>query len=306
MPPAATIVVPTYARPDLVREAVDSALAQTVGDHEVVVVDDASPEAVSLPQHPRLRIVRLARNGGGAAARNAGLREARGRYVTYLDDDDRLRPTHLEVAFEALSATDMPAPVASLSGTAVMVGDDVRETRLPPTFGRGAHFGLEPLPPGRHFGTKATLVVEVEVLRSIGGWDEAFRSRVHTELFLRLNPACSILGIPTVTYEHRTHTGDRITADPVRREQSMLQLLDKHRAAFAAHRQAHAGMVFEQAMHMWLGGHRSAALAMWARSVRAHPGAAGRRTARALRERVAYARSGGASVAAAIGGAGSR
>jgi hypothetical protein len=283
-------VIPTYARLDQLREAVDSALGQTLGDSEVVVVDDGSPAPVRLPSHPRLRVVRLPRNRGGAAARNAGLHEARGRYVTYLDDDDRLLPHHLEVALDGLAEADLPPPVASLSGTAVIspAGAQV-ETRLPPTLPRGAHFSLEPPQDGRSFATKSTLVVEVDVLRSIGGWDEAFRSRVHTELFLRLNPVCSILGIPMVTYEHRIHGGTRVSDDPDRREESMMRLLSKHRAAFAEHPARHAELTFHQAMHLWQGGRPPAALAMWVRSLRAHPATAGRRTAHAARDRASYA-----------------
>jgi len=180
--------------------------------------------------------------------------------------------------------------VAALSGTAVISADgELVENRLPPTFARGAHFSLEPRQPGRSLATKATLVVEAEVLRGVGGWDPAFRSRVHTELFLRLNPVCSLLGIPTVTYDHRNHRGERVSDDPDRRLESMLRLLDKHRAAFAAHPRRHAELAFHQAMHLWQGGRPQAALSMWGRSLRAHPLASGRHTALAACDRAAYA-----------------
>ncbi|HVM26215.1 MAG TPA: glycosyltransferase family 2 protein, partial [Mycobacteriales bacterium] len=120
MPTDATIIIPTHDRPALVLDAVESALAQTAGDVEVLVVDDASATPVVLPAHPRLRLVRLPANRGGAAARNVGLREASGRWVTYLDDDDVLLPDHLRVALEALAGSDLPAPVATLSGVEVV------------------------------------------------------------------------------------------------------------------------------------------------------------------------------------------
>jgi glycosyltransferase involved in cell wall biosynthesis len=291
--PLATVVIPTYDRPRLVAEAVDSALAQTIGDHEIVVVDDASPEPVHLPAHPRLRVVRLASNGGGAAARNVGLAESRGTWITYLDDDDLLEPDHLAVALAAQERCELPAPVATLSAT-VLVGPDGSpiETRVPPTVARGGHFALEQPRPGYSWATKSTLVVERSVLRSIGGWDPAFRSRVHTELFLRLNPVCSILGLPTVTYRHRIHDGERVSDDPGRRAASMRALERKHRAAFAAHPDRHADMLFHQAMHLWMAGARSPALRFWARSLRVHPTRAGRRTLDAARDRAAYARDG--------------
>lgn len=89
-PPALSIVIPTRDRPMGVRRAVESALGQSRHDLEVIVVDDGSEERVSLPAHDRLRCVRHAASAGPAGARNAGLRAARGRWIAFLDDDDRL------------------------------------------------------------------------------------------------------------------------------------------------------------------------------------------------------------------------
>lgn len=97
------------------------------------------------------------------------------------------------------------------------------------------------------------LVVETDVLTAVGGWDPVFRSRVHTELFLRLNPACSILGVATVTYRRRRHDGAQVTKDPDRRARGMGQLEDKHRTVFRPHPGRHADMLFHQAMHLWRG-----------------------------------------------------
>lgn len=90
--PQLSIIIPTHNRPHLLIAAVQSALNQTYADLEVVVVDDASTEPVQLPENPRLRVIRLEKSVGGAGARNVGTREARGRWVTYLDDDDYLLP----------------------------------------------------------------------------------------------------------------------------------------------------------------------------------------------------------------------
>ena len=191
---------------------------------------------------------------------------------------------------DALTRTELPAPVATLSGTAVMsTTGELIENRLPPTFPRGAHFSLETCPEGRSFATKSTLVVPTEVLRSVGGWDETFRSRVHTELFLRLNPVCSLEGIPVVTYEHRSHEGTRVSDDPEIREHSMLALLAKHDDLFSAHPRRHAEMTFHQAMHLWQGGRKRSALQMWVRALRAQPSVGARRTVVAARDRVAHA-----------------
>ncbi|MER6470823.1 glycosyltransferase family 2 protein [Streptomyces collinus] len=108
--PAALVatVIATHRRPDELRAAVRSALAQTVRDQVVVVVDDGAglPE---LPDDPRLFAVSLARNTGVAGVvRNVGIRLTRSRYVAFLDDDNLWEPDHLERALAVLESPGGP------------------------------------------------------------------------------------------------------------------------------------------------------------------------------------------------------
>jgi glycosyltransferase involved in cell wall biosynthesis len=101
VPPAlVATIVPTCARPELLVRAVRSALAQTVEDHVVVVVDDGA----GLPALPDdSRLVSLSRNIGRAGVvRNVGIALSRSTYLAFLDDDNEWHPHHLAVAVEAL------------------------------------------------------------------------------------------------------------------------------------------------------------------------------------------------------------
>lgn len=101
-------VIATHRRPDALRAAVRSALAQTVRDQVVIVVDDGAglPE---LPDDPRLFAVSLARNTGVAGVvRNVGIRLTRSRYVAFLDDDNLWEPDHLERALAVLESPGGP------------------------------------------------------------------------------------------------------------------------------------------------------------------------------------------------------
>ena len=244
-----SIVIPSRNRPELLRRAAASALGQSFEDLEVVVVDDASETPVALPEDRRLRIVRLPRQSGGAAARNAGLRAARGRWIAFLDDDDTLLPEMVEVSLDALAGADLPRPVAAISGIEVVDAEGrVLATRIPPERrAKGEHFFLEPIEPNRSYLTKQTLIVERDVLQGIGGWDPAFRSRVHSELFLRLNPECSILGLPRVTYRLSAHRGPRVSRDRTLRQESYQRMVAKHRLAFAAHPEPFAEFAYAHA-----------------------------------------------------------
>jgi glycosyltransferase involved in cell wall biosynthesis len=97
------VVIPTFRRPQLLRQAVASVLAQTFTDYTVIVVDDGGGQVVGLPDDPRLRVVGLSRNTGVlGVVNNVGIRLTRSRYIALLNDDNRWRPTHLETALEVL------------------------------------------------------------------------------------------------------------------------------------------------------------------------------------------------------------
>ncbi|MGV9627044.1 glycosyltransferase family 2 protein [Streptomyces sp. NPDC003487] len=109
-PPAALVatVIATHRRPDALRAAVRSALAQTVRDQVVIVVDDGAG-LPDLPADPRLFAVSLARNTGVAGVvRNVGIRLTESRYVAFLDDDNLWEPDHLERALEVLQSPQGP------------------------------------------------------------------------------------------------------------------------------------------------------------------------------------------------------
>jgi glycosyltransferase involved in cell wall biosynthesis len=274
--PLLSIVIPTYDRPVLLGGAIASALRQTLDgsgdDIEVIVVDDGSPEPVAVPDHPRLRLVRLPENRGVAAARNAGAEAARGRWLTYLDDDDELLPSFAETSLRALAETTLPAPVAALSGLLVVREDGtVVETRMPPTIPRGGHFNLERVAPDLSFFSKQTLVVEREVLLDVGGYDEALRTREHTDLFLRLNPVCSLLGVPVVAYRHLSHGRSRLSKDPASRQCHFERLVRKHDALLRAHPRGFARFLFEHAVTSWEMGQRTASAASVLRAARHDP-----------------------------------
>jgi glycosyltransferase involved in cell wall biosynthesis len=96
--PLVSVVVPAYNAARTLRAAVESILLQTVGDLEVIVVDDGSEddtaEVARAIDDPRVRVISQA-NAGASAARNAGICRARGQYVAFLDADDLWLPHKL-------------------------------------------------------------------------------------------------------------------------------------------------------------------------------------------------------------------
>jgi glycosyltransferase involved in cell wall biosynthesis len=112
-----TAVIPTAGRSRLVVRAVESALAQTVRDLEVLVVLDgpdlATAKALEAIRDPRLRMVERPRRGGSGAARNWGVRAATTRWIAFLDDDDTWMPDKLAVQLAAAEASGLERPIVS-------------------------------------------------------------------------------------------------------------------------------------------------------------------------------------------------
>jgi len=90
--PEITVVIPTYNRAKLLRNAVESVLQQTFQDFEIIIIDDNSSDnteqIVYQFNDQRIKYIKKLKNEGAAAARNTGILCAAGRYIAFLDDDD--------------------------------------------------------------------------------------------------------------------------------------------------------------------------------------------------------------------------
>ena len=107
-----SVIIPTYKRSELLEKAIYSVLNQTYSNLELLVVNDNNKndiysielyEKINNIADIRVRLVEQERHINGAAARNAGIREAKGEYIAFLDDDDFWEPKKIELQVELLS-----------------------------------------------------------------------------------------------------------------------------------------------------------------------------------------------------------
>lgn len=248
-PPAAThapmvsVILPTYDRLELVPRAIRSVLAQSYGDFELIVVDDASPvdpaPAVASFGDPRIRLIRHETNRGNAAARNTAIRAARGRYVAFLDDDDEWAPDKLALQIPVLESSE-PEVALVYCARRLLRGGEVVGVDAP---GKEGDVLDELLP----WGLMAcpSVVLKGEVLDEVGLFDERLRRGVDDDLWRRIARRYQVRYVDRVLVDCHTGHGAQVsrveTMDEVREDIFRWNdKLAKFRAEFEARPAKHA------------------------------------------------------------------
>jgi glycosyltransferase involved in cell wall biosynthesis len=187
-----SVVMPSFNAEQTLREAVESVLAQTEPSFELLVVDDGSVdrtvEIASAFHDPRVRLIRHDHRGA-AAARNLGIEAARAPLVSFVDSDDLLMPTYLEVMAATLDAN----PSAGFAHTdAYML--DVASGRIRRAVAM-ARDKPDPIPSdavGLHIALLETnfiynaVIVRKGVFELLGGFDESLKAGIDYEMWLRI------------------------------------------------------------------------------------------------------------------------
>ena len=133
MNPAVSVILPVYNRSQMLANAARSVLGQGFRDLELIIVDDASTEdlrpVVEALDDARVRYIRLQKNGGAAAARNAGLQAARGAFIAFQDSDDLWLPGKLQMQMDLMAS--LPPEFGVVANSKILYGRG----------GRGAGYG---------------------------------------------------------------------------------------------------------------------------------------------------------------------
>lgn len=98
--PAVSVIIPTFNRTDFLKLTIQSVLNQTFQDFEIIVVDDGTPNSsneVVCEKIDKVKYIKIENSGGPAKPRNIGIREAKGKYIAFVDDDDLWLSTKLEI-----------------------------------------------------------------------------------------------------------------------------------------------------------------------------------------------------------------
>ncbi|MCF8078554.1 MAG: glycosyltransferase [Desulfobacterales bacterium] len=237
MKPLVSIVLPTHNRAHTIQKSVDSLLAQTYRDFEIIVVDDGSKDDTKrivddlMTTDSRIRYIRHASRRGANVARNRGVREATGKYIAFQDSDDQWLPRKLSIQMDAIAKTGIPVAFTSFWRI-----QQEKQTHIPKKWRRirpGIRLFHRELLKG-NFIALPTIVVERKLFHCTGGFDEELPRLQDWEMFLRLSKFTAFLYI-NQTLVHAYVGRDSITADKPLYRKSLEFIIQKHRRDFTAH-----------------------------------------------------------------------
>lgn len=208
--PLVSVVIPTHNRAALLREAVESVVAQTYANWELIVVDDGSTDDTARMLRSmvddRLRVLTIAHCGNAAKVRNIAISAARGAYIAFQDDDDVWLPDKLDRQLAALRAH--PNAVWCYSD-AEFVDDDLRPIAVErPTWTPHEGWILEPLIELQVGIPLPTVIVAKHALDAAGGFDEHLTRRHDFDLWLRIAEHFPATVVPAPLVKVRKHTGN--------------------------------------------------------------------------------------------------
>lgn len=115
---AVSLIIPAYNAEDYIGRAMDNALAQSLKDLEIIVVDDGSTDSTSdildwyVECYPNVNVIHK-ENGGVAAARNTGIEAASGEYIGFMDSDDMIRPDMMKMLYFSVQKNDCDVAITS-------------------------------------------------------------------------------------------------------------------------------------------------------------------------------------------------
>jgi glycosyltransferase involved in cell wall biosynthesis len=209
-----SIIIPAFNVEDYVTESIESVLAQSFKDLEVIVIDDGSTDQTrevlnQFSDNPRVKVI-AQQNRGPSGSRNSGIRIAQGKYIGFLDADDRWAANKAQRHFEEMESH----PEIDLTFSWWRIIDEKgRDT------GRRGQpsklmLKLEDLILENSTGTGSTLFARKEAIDAIHGFDDNLRAAVDLDLLLRIAQLRddNILCIPEILTDYRMREG-QITQD---------------------------------------------------------------------------------------------
>ncbi|MCS4097998.1 glycosyltransferase family 2 protein [Salinibacter ruber] len=246
--PLVSIIIPTYNRADVIGRAIHSAVNQSYSRVEVIVVDDAShdntSEVVKTFADDKIRYKKHQTNKGGAEARNTGIELANGKYISFLDSDDKWRTEKIQCQVRRFKESDSRAGL-------IYTGIIYQESG----FRKGNNYSSDEikrkLRVGNPIGGCSSVMIKKEVVQSIGCFDRALPASQDREYWYRISKHYDIY------YDHKfnvikySDSGKKqISSQPEKVCLGKLSFLKRHKNDFSKYQIAKTYFIISRVLRV--------------------------------------------------------
>ena len=241
-----SVIIPCYNGAEFLPESIESILAQSYQHFEIIAVDDGSTDKTSkvIASYPNVRYIWQI-NQGVAVARNVGLRESRGDYSVFLDQDDRLLSNAFDVGLNCLNSHPECGfvfglfrfigsdgkPLRQISQwqkrtkvrskqPAKMIEQNIESTKYQ------EHIGYQTLLSGRTISTPSTAMFRRSVFKSVGDFDPSVVPMDDYDIYLRIARKFPVYCHNQIIVEYRRHCKNQSRRNNARELVSTLCVLD--------------------------------------------------------------------------------
>ena len=219
-----SVITPTYNRAAFLAEAIDSVLAQSFQNFELLIVDDGSTDdtqtVVNNYKHDARVVYQFQENQGQSVARNNALHHSRGEFICFLDSDDRWLPERLQWALDAFEAQPF---VGVVYGDELVMNEAGQVTGSKSTGGDQSGRILPAMLKDNIIPLN-TGMIRKECLEKVGGVDPTIRVADDYDMWLRLSAYYDFLHIPKVMAHYRV-MNVQISSDVRRRLSTNAEIL---------------------------------------------------------------------------------
>ena len=180
-----SVIIPTYKRNENLEKAINSILKQTYDNIEIIVVDDNDPKTTyrenneilmnNYKSNKKVIYIKHEKNKNGAAARNTGIKQAKGTYIGFLDDDDEFMPSKIEEQVDFLEKNIEYNCV----GCQIYRGQRIEQQKI------NEKTLLEDILSLKIAPITSTLLFREEAIRDINGFNEKYRRHQDVEMMAR-------------------------------------------------------------------------------------------------------------------------
>lgn len=205
--PIVSVIIPTHNRPELLQKAINSVLKQTYKSFEILVINDAGEDVAGLINSfndPRIKYFVNDINRGPSASRNIGIKNSRGRYIAFLDDDDLLYKNHLKTLIETQKKINTAVVYSDAYRVLIdKVTNQVIDKKVIYSLDFDRNYLLI-----HNIATVQSFLIDKHIVKDDLLFDETFSTHEDWEFWLRLSTKYSFYHLPVVTSEYKHFNDD--------------------------------------------------------------------------------------------------